>query len=120
MDWSTKIGILLVPLVLIGAWFWYGREIPPEPVLFSTFVQEGNLIKDNPGFLPGIWYLSYERAGFPGTFVPLIFNHDSRCGIDGDFRVCNISFEQGERVRIEGVETDDAIVVHHLIYSRTP
>lgn len=118
MNWSAKIGIALIPLIFFAAWLLYGGSPPPQPSAFSTFVHEGNLIKDNPGFVPGIWYLSFEVPGEPAKTVALLFDHDSRCGNDENLRVCNISFEHGERVRIEGVQTGDAILVHHLIYLR--
>lgn len=117
MNLSVKLGIALIPLVFLAAWVLYGGGTP-QPAAISTFVREGSLLKDNPGFVAGVWYLSYEEPGMPAASQPLLFDHDSRCGIEGDFRICNISFEPGERVRIEGVTIGDAVLVQHLIYLR--
>lgn len=116
MNWQAKIGILLVPLVVIVGWYLIQTSVSDRDVSSEPFVHEGNLVKDNPGLEPGVWYLSYEEPGSPGLSVPLLFDHDSRCGIEGMLQVCNISFDQGERVRIEGRQEGNAMRVQTLRY----
>jgi hypothetical protein len=114
MNWKISVGILLLPLIALAVWFGLTQyALNPKAVPFS---HEGNLIKDNPGFEPGIWYLSYEEPGSPGHSVVLVFDQNSRCGSEENQTVCNISFQQGERVRIEGEQRDGVVLVKKLVY----
>lgn len=118
MNWRAAIGIILVPLLMIGIWYvltqtsiFGGSDVEGEP-----FAHEGNLLKDNPGLEPGVWYLSFDMPGSPELSVPLVFDHDTRCGSEGMLTVCNISFEQGQRVRVEGMRAGDIVRVSKLVY----
>ncbi|MBI5456632.1 GerMN domain-containing protein [Candidatus Kaiserbacteria bacterium] len=115
-DWKTWVGILLLPLIAIT--IWYAMDQNPGPVSEGEpFDKEGNMMKDSPGFERGIWYLSYEEPGAPGLAAKLSFGEDSRCERDGVVNVCDISFLQGERVRIEGSRHGDVVdvdVLHHV------
>lgn len=106
------IGIVLLPLLAIGAWYAYQTYAPTGAV--EPFVKEGNLIRNNPGLDAGAWYLSYEESGSPARLAQLAFTRRSTCGRDGVYTVCDMSFEQGERVRVEGLRTRDLVEVTRL------
>ena len=116
MNWRAAIGVLLVPLLAIGGWYLIQSHLIDSEVSYEPFAHEGNLVKDNPGLVAGVWHLVYEEPGSPARTVPLVFDHDSRCGSESMLMMCNISFEQGERVRIEGVIAGDAVRVQKLLY----
>ena len=120
MDWRTKIGIAIVPIVFLALWFLLTQMQYFKPVAEEPFVNDGILLKDNPGFEPGVWYLSYEEPGAPGLSVPLVFDHDSRCGSEGMLTICDISFDQGQRVHVEGARVGEAVQVVKLEYQRSP
>jgi hypothetical protein len=73
----------------------------PSPKPAINFSQTGNLSKkDND------WYLVNEE-----TTIKLQFNKDSVCDFDKGGQ-CDLStFIEGERVKVEGVKTDDAVLV---------
>lgn len=73
--------------------------ITPEEVNFS---QRGNVFKNNPGFRPGTWYLSYGEPGKPGASVELQFNSQSP------------DLQAGEKVYIEGYQTEEVVAVSKL------
>lgn len=80
----------------------------PSPKARPTinFSQTGNLSKkDNK------WYLVYEEPGMPALTVELQFNKDSVCDFEKGGQ-CDLStFIEGERVRVDGVKTDDSVLV---------
>ena len=118
MDWRVMLSILIVPIVGLVVWYgtsyFFASEQQTGPQI--TFEAEGNMMKDNPGFEAGVWYLSYEKPGQPGLSTPLLFDHASECGGEGSFAICNISFEPGERVRVEGEEMGQVVHVLRLTY----
>lgn len=110
MDWKVPLGILLLPLIALGIVYtlaYYNVETPLE----ISFSHDGNLIRDNPGLEPNTWYLSFDEPGAPGRLVQLVFDHGSRCGTKENLRVCDMSFEQGERVHIEGAQKNNLVLV---------
>lgn len=116
MNWRTWAGILAIPLIMIAGWYLLTKYFPDENVVRTHFAQEGNIVKDNPGFEPGVWYLAYEEPGAPGLSVPLVFDDSSRCGSEEMLKVCDISFVQGERVRVEGTKEGNVVRVISLTY----
>lgn len=116
---SAIAGILLLPLLGLGLWYLLDQRpvIPPEGI---PFAEDGNLIQNNPGLEEDAWYLSYEEPGSPALSVQLRFNTESRCGSEDMLKVCEISFDQGQRVRVEGFRSDDAVVVRTLTYLGAP
>jgi hypothetical protein len=117
MDWKVPIGILILPLAACLLWFVFLHRAAPTSVLFES---EGNLVKDNPGFESGEWYLSYEQPGKPGLAVKLSFDSKSRCKRKEVQGLCDMSFELGERVRIEGKKAGDTVRVVTLTYVDIP
>ncbi len=76
-----------------------GGRVTPEEVNFN---QVGNLLRDNPGLKPGVWYLSYGEPGKPGLKAELQFISQ------------NSDLQIGERVHIEGHETNEVVIVSKL------
>lgn len=110
----TILGALLVAALLFLVF--QNREAPepndsdnkPE----VNFLETGNLIKDNPGLNPGVWYLTYEKPGAPGLSIELNFSNETTCFIGETERDCaQIQFAQGDRVEITGYETDSKVSV---------
>lgn len=118
MKWNVAAGILLLPVIAIAIWYVAApQKIPhgPKPEMFQ---HDGNIVKNNPGQEPDTWYLIYEIPGAPAVSQPLEFNGGSRCGSADMLKICNISFEQGARVHIEGFRLKDTVVVTKLIYEQ--
>jgi spore germination protein GerM len=59
-------------------------------------------MRNNPGFKPNVWYLSYERPGAPGLSVELNLNSVAAHAID---------LAQGARVHIEGTLKGTTVIV---------
>ena len=75
--------ILAIIIVFVGVgWYVATREPIVET---SAFFAEGNLVKDNPGLVSGVWHLVYEEPGFPGLSIPLSFDEASVCTAAGSF-----------------------------------
>lgn len=110
------IGAVIVFFALCaGAWYFFThRSEPFQPAFFA----EGNLVKDNPGMMPGTWYLVYEEPGFAALSVPLLFDTESKCGLARELRQCDIRLLQGDRVSVEGVRDEDRVVVSNLIFTK--
>jgi hypothetical protein len=87
------LAILSVIILALVAWGFYATQIPTLSIE-DNFVRDGVVIKDNPGFKPGVWFLSYEEPGSPGLSVELDLNSVS---------APYISLTQGERVHVEGI-----------------
>lgn len=118
MDWKAGAGIIALPIIGILVWLllvWSHNQ--PVPAVFS---QEGNLIQNNPGLEPGVWYLAYEEPGAPGLTARLQFDHESRCGSADMLTLCNISFDQGMRVHIQGTQSGNVVRVTTLTYVSRP
>lgn len=114
-DARTFIGIILIPLLLGALWYyWQYPQDDTRTGIVSTY--EGNLVKDNPGFERGVWYLAYNEPGFAALSVPLAFNASSRCGVPGRMEVCDMSFIPGDRVRVDGSRMDDHLLVETLVF----
>jgi hypothetical protein len=80
----------------------------------ESFNRSGNLMKDNPGLAPGIWYLSYEEAGAPGLSIKLSFPEHAVC-VATDGSSCAIEdLAQGDRVRVMGDTNGDTVMVRRV------
>ncbi len=115
-------------LCVNGQWVQHGHPSAPMPVsgcgepaapaATSTvaFSAMGNLIKDNPGFTPGVWYLAYERPGNPAAAAALSFDASSSCTLNGKVSPCvEASLAAGDRVTVDGIESGGAVNVVSLI-----
>ncbi|MFW5853363.1 MAG: hypothetical protein ACOCU8_01885 [Patescibacteria group bacterium] len=107
--------LIIACLVVIGLW-WLNSKTVEEKELKTDFDQIGNLIIDNPGLLPGEWYLSYETEGQPGMLIKLNFSEDSLCFDNNDYQIsCFLNDEEiGTRVQVIGQEVEDGINVFQL------
>lgn len=86
------IAAVSVVMLAFAAWYLYPSQ-SPAPSVEDNFVHDGVVIKDNPGFKPGVWFLSYEEPGSPGLSVELDLN-----SVPAPY----ISLTQGERVHVVG------------------
>lgn len=115
MSMRDLITVFFAIVILLGGWFLY-TYVPEKE--WQAFYAEGNLVRDTPGLTPGRWYLVYEEPGFPGLSVPLMFDAASKCAAAGAEAVCDGSFLVGDRVQIEGVRTEEHVLVKKLIFTK--
>ncbi len=95
-----------------------GCGLPVMPAATSTvaFSAMGNLVKDNPGFTPGVWYLVYEKPGNPGMAVQLSLDASSSCTISGRTSSCTgANLVVGDRVTVDGIENGGVVTVTSLV-----
>jgi hypothetical protein len=114
---KKSIFITLLPLLVLSfLTYQYFQE--PEEVIENnepegvSFIQEGVLVKNNPGLKEGVWYLVYEKPSQPGLNVELQFNEESICFDDDCFDLS--SDLVGTRVKIEGLKNDNQVLVYSL------
>ena len=106
MKWHIAIGVSIIGATGLSLWYISHPTISPSnPPAGEAFVHDGVVIKDNPGFKPGVWYLSYEEPGSPGLSIALDLNA---------VPVPYISLEQGERVHVEGTRVDSSVLVRTI------
>ncbi|WP_366535671.1 hypothetical protein, partial [Streptococcus pneumoniae] len=61
------LATLSVIIIAFAAWYFFSAPTPTPPIQEAiNFIHDGVVLKDNPGFTPGVWYLSYEEPGSPG------------------------------------------------------
>ncbi|PIR41472.1 MAG: hypothetical protein COV31_01190 [Candidatus Yanofskybacteria bacterium CG10_big_fil_rev_8_21_14_0_10_46_23] len=72
----------------------------PSPV---NFTQEGNVVRDNPGFKPGVWYLVYEQSGSSALTKELDLAD-----------IAPLPLQNGEQVHVEGRERAGVVKVTSL------
>lgn len=102
--------IILIIVVVIATAFalLYLSNTPTQQQESINFTESGNLVKNNPGLKPEVWYLVYEAPGSPALSKELQFDDKTMCGTT----TCNpATFSQGERVRITGIIQGDTIIV---------
>ncbi len=99
----NKYLLLFIGLVIVvlAGWYLYTRQTPPISTV-DNFVHDGVVIKDNPGFKPGVWFLSYEEPGSSGLSVELDLN-----SVPAPY----ISLTQGERVHVVGNLQGSVVIV---------
>ena len=98
----VAVGVLVLAL---AAWYLYAPKSPTLTEQESNFAQDGVVMKDNPGFKPGAWFLSYEEPGSPGLSVELNLK---------SVEAARISLSQGERVRVEGTLYGNVLAVRTI------
>lgn len=101
----NKYVIWVVCIIGIGLAAWYFSPRATSPVRANNFDHEGVVIKDNPGFKPGVWFLSYEMPGSPGLSVELDLNT-----VPAPY----IALTHGERVRVQGELRGSVVVVQSI------
>lgn len=80
----------------------------------ESFNRSGNLMKDNPGLEPGVWYLSYETAGTPGLSAKLSFPEHATCTVTDGSSCAIKELKQGDRVRVMGDMNGDTVTVRRI------
>ena len=86
----------------------------------TDFSETGNLVKDNPGFKLGAWYLVYEKQGAPALNVELKFSQDSLCQIGSISQSCQMTaLEVGDRVQLTGWKIGEAVIVKNMLVQKT-
>lgn len=85
----------------------------------TDFSETGNLVKDNPGFKPGAWYVVYEKQGAPALNAELKFSGDSLCQVGSISQSCQaIILEAGDRVQITGWMMNGAVIVKNMLIQK--
>ena len=110
------IGGIIILATFVG-WYMYIYQASTIPSNEETinFTQEGNLVKDNPGQEPGIWYLVYDRSGQPALSTQLQFDAQSQCHDGALNSSCDPStFLQGMRAKVKGLQGDSRVLVYTL------
>lgn len=108
----------ILPIVVAAGCSNNPVQPPPDISIGTEFKSEGNLVKDNPGMTPSVWYLIYEEPGKPAALAKLIFLPSSICLVNNVQRTCDLqSFTQGQRVSIEGELVASILTVDKLYMS---
>lgn len=95
---AMALGVVLVALVAAAAYVWW-----PSAPAGVPFAEDGNVVRDNPGQRPGVWYLVYEKPGQPGLSVELDLS-----------RTVIPSLVQGQRVHVEGTRSGGVVAVESI------
>lgn len=110
------IGLILVAFLAGAAffiiWNWpSAQENGGTSQEGESFMKTGNLVRNNPGMVPGVWYLVYEEPGQAALAVQLEFTSSSACVENSDSFTCNPeALEAGMRVRVAGERNERAVV----------
>lgn len=107
MNYKWLIPAVLAAIILASIYYWSKDEHDDNnqnPPVEVNFRQEGNIVQNNPGLKPNVWFLIYEQPGQAALSKEL------------DLSEINLSMtlENGMRVKIEGVETDNIVKVTTL------
>ncbi|MDO9445928.1 MAG: hypothetical protein Q7K37_11485 [Dehalococcoidia bacterium] len=86
---------------------------PPAPTPQIDFERTGNLVRDNPGLPPGVWFLLYEEPGAPALTAELEFAAESSCVAEAQVIPCD-ALEPGSRVVVAGVQSGQRVRVVRL------
>ena len=121
------IGLILLVAAAAGAWYWFafkgtnGDEMMPQQdasQVTANFLQEGNIVKNNPGLKVDTWYLQYERQG-TSALSELAFDRDSTCAGRTASGECNPAiFINGRKAKVEGVTDGPIIHVQLLTFTQ--
>lgn len=122
--------ILLVGLGAIGYFGWEAFRGSPNNGNGTTtptstngnnnggqinFMGEGNLVRNNPGLKPNIWYLVYEQTDAPALTVELSFNNSSVCLFSVTSVDCSkLSMPNGSRAQVQGAQVGNVVTVSML------
>lgn len=129
--WGGVIAIVFIIAAVSAAvyfGFFFKKGSPTNPSLTNSqsagegtsninFEKIGNLVRNNPGLKADVWYLTYEEAGKPALNTELAITASSTClyGMDRELPCELLEFDQGERVKITGAETEGAVAVKTIM-----
>ncbi len=100
---KSLVIILILELAGLGLYTYLNRVTYVSNVSDINFSKDGNLAKDNPGYMPGVWYLVYDEPGSPASSVQLQFKN----GLQPNFSV-------GDRVHVEGALKNSVVRVSNI------
>lgn len=99
------IASILIILIALAGYFIFADRISDNNIPVGVnFLEEGNLTINNPGQKPDVWYLVYEKPGFPAISVEL----KKEDGFSG--------FSVGDKVSVEGVLQDSVVTVNSITH----
>ncbi len=93
-----------------------------NPQNIVNFSHNGNLVRNNPGMSPGVWYIAFEEPGNPARLTQLSFTQNSLCSTSHTQSVpCDLSsFVQGQQALVEGTQIDTtstpSVQVTHITF----
>ncbi|HQU08234.1 MAG: hypothetical protein B7X04_04185 [Parcubacteria group bacterium 21-54-25] len=132
MNWRPALLISSIALLVLGGVAYVAINFGTRVMDFAqgptassspsivTFSETGTLTRNNPGHVPGTWYLTYEKLGTPGLSVPLAFSSTSRCGVSATSSFCgSFQLDQGLRTHVTGTETNSIVQVQRLTATTT-
>jgi hypothetical protein len=99
------VAIVSILVLTVSMWYFYYAQSPASPIEEISVTHEGVVIKDNPGFKPGVWFLSYDEPGSPGLSVELDLD-----SVPSQYT----SLTQGDRVRVEGILRGSVVKVNSI------
>lgn len=115
---AALIALLFFVLVFVASDYFKNdgepeAQAPAGQTQGQAFSAVGNVIKDNPGLRPGVWYLLYEQPGSPAITQELELTGTTTCLKGG--RVFNCSeLAAGDRVSVEGTSSQGKVSVSRL------
>jgi hypothetical protein len=99
----TIVLILILALIFGLIYFSYNKQSDNNGnVTEINFRKSGHIFINNPGFKPGVWYLTYEEPGQPALSKEL--------KITGR----NLDIQTGQTVYVEGYESSGEVEVNKL------
>ena len=121
--WAWVIGIVVLLLGVALGYTWYvsRHNLASNPANQSAngdqttdnFREEGNMVENNPGLKPGVWYLVYDQPGAAASTVELVFTDTSKCTIGTLVETCVANdIVLGARARIIGYNDGSKVFVH--------
>ena len=116
-----KYAVLIVALVMCGGLiYWFVTHGGTSDVTLtpgSSFAGDGHIVKDGAGLKPGVWYLSYEKAG-AATNTELVFSNESVCAGKTASGQCQPSlFIKGRAAHVEGIVSDGSVRVSRMTFT---
>jgi hypothetical protein len=108
---SLVIMILsVIVLVIIGLFVYQEFFTSTGNKQNINFIEEGNLVFNNPGLVENVWYLVYDTEGAAANNVKLIFDENSVCKNQTSCSDLMI----GQDVEIRGVKNNGEVLVKEL------
>lgn len=119
--WVATV-LIILGLVLFVFYFQKNSNsnLNGDATLGESWTKTGYLIKNNPGFKPGVWYLSYESAGTAAQSQELILVNTECKNSIGNFDCSQL--KPGDRVEVFGTQDSGqpVQVSNIIIFSNIP
>ncbi len=110
MNTRTTIAIVIAVIAVVIAGVWVVAQPLMQPAnqpaqVNNTITEQGIITKDTPGLKPGVWYLTYEKAGAPAVRKELDVTN---------VNLASLYLYNGQVARVEGTENGEVITVSKL------